>query len=301
MPNFIEKHRSTLSKVVPIFLVAVCCVLAFSPLIFAEQYQPAQHIKITAKENNRLLSAADVMSFKQQNPLCILVDVRKKTEFQKIRIPESINIPLPFVKTKSYLHGMKVILLDNGHDLKRLLQEADALGEKGLDISVLAGGLAAWHQHGGKFAGDLFSVAEFHLLPANHLLPGIRSPFIHTYIDISSEQSPASKIDFPNLFHVPVQSKNDLPQLASFIKKQKIEQLSAVLILNNDGKYEAIASLPELCNTTVFFLKGGGSGYFQATQQHVAMIQTREKRLKTIGGCPTCPAAKEKKLSSEIE
>ena len=47
-----------------------------------------------------LISVKDATEAKKNNPLTIFVDVRAEEEFQKIRIPDSINVPVHSLKQK---------------------------------------------------------------------------------------------------------------------------------------------------------------------------------------------------------
>lgn len=248
-----------------------------------------------------VLSAQEAMARLRDDPLVILVDVRRKLDFQKIRIPGSINIKLPFIKTKQYLKGMKVILLDSGYDSARLLFRANILNENGFDVSVLAGGMAAWHQHGGKFEGDSFAVRDLHFIPPDSLLSLLKDPATYTFIDISSEQKSGDASLLPRLFHVPVQTEKDIAGLITFIRDLHLNKLSTVVILNTEGKYKKVMSLPEHCDASIFFVVKGLRGFQQARQHHSDMLRSREERLKTVGGCPTCPAANKHTRESKPE
>jgi len=281
-----------------IAIIAIGFFASWQPFAWAGKYQPAREFTSNRADNGLLLSVADVITLKKQNTHAILVDVRNEAAFEKTRIPESINVPLPFVKTKQYLRDMQIVLVDNGYNFTRLLREAKVLKEKGFDVSILAGGLAAWHQKGGKLVGDLFNLERFYIIPAHYLLPGNRSLLFQTYIDISSKQNPEMQSDFPEVIHIPVKQKEDFQQVISVIE-EKTDPLSAVLIFNNDGNYDPIASLPESCAITGFYLKDGLNGYQRAARQHHAMLQTRDQRLKKVGGCTTCPDAEDNKIKSK--
>jgi rhodanese-related sulfurtransferase len=105
---------------------------------------------IAASYSPLLISVKEAIEIKKENPRTLLVDVRGEESFKKIHIPDSINVPLHFIKTKGYLKNIHVILVNRGYEQNRLLHQAELLNKKGFEIVVLSGGLAAWSQLGGK-------------------------------------------------------------------------------------------------------------------------------------------------------
>jgi rhodanese-related sulfurtransferase len=87
----------------------------------------------------------------------ILVDVRDAAQFEKFHIPDSINIPLFALKTKTFLKPKPIILIDAGHSYKQLKDESEILSKAGFIISILDGGLCQWKQMGGLLEGDVFA------------------------------------------------------------------------------------------------------------------------------------------------
>jgi rhodanese-related sulfurtransferase len=241
-----------------------------------------------------MLSVQDVNNLLQRNSSAILVDTRDEKAFKRTRIPGSINIPASFIKTKEYLVNMKVVLVDDGYRLKELLPKVTRLNNNGFDVSILAGGVAAWHQSGGEFEGDLFDLERFHRIPAHYAVPGSRSPFLKTWIDISPQKNNEDQIYPSDTVHIPVRKAHDIQKIVNAINKEDADPLSAVLISNTDGNYASVASLSEQSASTVFYLKNGLAGYKKAVDQQQAMLQARSMRLKTVGGCSTCPEVQEK-------
>ena len=237
-----------------------------------------------------LISVKDAIEEKRKNPRMIFVDVRTEDAFQNIHIPGSINVPLHFVKTKGYLHNMTVILVSQGHRHSRLLLQAELLNKKGIKTVVLAGGLAAWSQQDGDLAGP--GSAEPGML--HEVDPAALSAIeITRFIDVSAEKLEGDSPLFSGAEHVPVSSQDDLPALAALIDGKRSSSLATVLIFNRKGEYSRLENLPAKCRTTLFFLQGGSEGYGKEMLRQQAILEPKSERMKTIGGCSTCPPVKD--------
>ena len=91
----------------------------------------------------------------------VLVDVRRPEEFDQVRIPGSINIPLNAVASRRFLAGRTLILVDRGFSHAALGNACRSLRSKGNPRAyVLAAGLVGWRTAGGALDGDPFAVRE---------------------------------------------------------------------------------------------------------------------------------------------
>lgn len=90
-----------------------------------------------------------------QKPEGILwVDIRNKEAVERARIPDSIQIPLYAIKTKSFLRGRRVVVIDEGYGSRVVDSECRRLREMGFsDLWVWYGGLNAWRVLGGELEG----------------------------------------------------------------------------------------------------------------------------------------------------
>ena len=236
-----------------------------------------------------LYTVDEAITAKKGNPRTIYVDTRREEEFQTVRIPSSINIPIHFIKTKSYLKNMDIILLNQGYSLSQLQREGELLKDKGFRVMILAGGIAAWHQEGQRLEGDRFAMHALHHISAAELLSEASSSFVKLSVNISSA-SKNNKILGESL-HQAVNGAEDLPKLINSINSRGLDERSGVLIFNEKGDYSLLETLPKQCSPTIFFLNGGMEEYQLKAEQHLAMLQPKEQRIKTFGGCSTCPPA----------
>jgi len=67
----------------------------------------------------------------------VLIDVRNREEFEKFRIPGSINIPLFAIKTKTFLKRKPLVLINEGESYRPLEQECKRLRDTGFTVSIL--------------------------------------------------------------------------------------------------------------------------------------------------------------------
>jgi rhodanese-related sulfurtransferase len=296
--NTISRKKDSVA-ILPRFVIFYCLVFLFSSSFPGiSQATEADKTGINTEINTLLLSVKELIALQKINPATIIVDVRSPGQFQELHIPQSINIQLPFVKTKNYLKNMKVILVNQGYNQNELREAAIVLQEKGFDIGILNGGLASWHQMGEKFNGENKSMVEqFHLLPPELFLAAKELSNINLSIDISPELNQELNEGFPGSLHVPVHDKNDIPKLIEIIEAQSPEKHASVLLFNIDGQYYASDIISQLSDIPLFFLKGGLQGYQLAMTRHQAMWLPRDERLKKVGGCATCPETNDKETA----
>jgi rhodanese-related sulfurtransferase len=91
----------------------------------------------------------------------LLIDVRRSNEFDKFQIPGSLNLPTFSVKSKPYLKGKHIVLVNDGHYVTQLNQECAHLKSLGFNkVEIMSGGLYAWHQAGFPVRGDRFEISK---------------------------------------------------------------------------------------------------------------------------------------------
>ena len=83
--------------------------------------------KIIQRDSDFIISAPTLKEELQQNKTILLVDVRRPEEFEKSRIPNTLNIPLHKVKTKIFLKNLDFVLINAGGNYRTLEEEAARL------------------------------------------------------------------------------------------------------------------------------------------------------------------------------
>lgn len=84
-----------------------------------------------------------------------IIDIRPAAEFERVRIPGSLNIPPYALRHSTFLEGRQVLLVDQGVDrqgLGSLCYQLQAAGHR--KVTILAGGLSAWHASGRELVGS---------------------------------------------------------------------------------------------------------------------------------------------------
>ena len=110
------------------------------------------------------ISPDTVLHKLKQKQKIALLDVRSQEEFERLRIPGSINLPLHAIKTKFVLKSFFIVLINEGFNYAALENECRHLRELGFKTFILNGGLAAWERHGNRLAGDLFALEEMRVV-----------------------------------------------------------------------------------------------------------------------------------------
>jgi len=219
-----------------------------------------------------------------------LVDVRPPEEFNKVSIPGSLNIPLAFVKTKTYLRSKTVILVNAGFARSKLQAECRILKKRGFKASILDGGLLGWHGQGQTLKGDLTRLTTYtRVTPAIIYQEAKQSNFI--FIDVSPEGA-AGKQTLPGtVLQIPFDSRQganlDLKQaLGKAANKVSIDR---IIVCNRLG--EGYAAIRQGVNgigvNSVFYLEGGWQAYKHYTDHYARLYKSREERLERTS-CNNC-------------
>jgi rhodanese-related sulfurtransferase len=236
----------------------------------------------------------------------LLIDVRDPRDFEKFRIPGSLNIPLFALKTKALLKSRPLVLINEGRSYKVLIDEAAALSIAGFTVSILDGGLRQWQQKKGPMEGDLFAARQIRLVPPAGLSAGLKYEnwiFIDVSIPNGSEKSIGkSKIPLepnpgPEALHpitIPfsVHDQAFISKIKAVITNHKEKDfLCLVFADEKESRYPDLEKQLQAAGITiVFFLEGGLEAYraFESRQNNrdqTSRFGTRENGPKA---CPSC-------------
>ncbi|MBF0227162.1 MAG: rhodanese-like domain-containing protein [Desulfobacterales bacterium] len=211
-----------------------------------------------------LISMESVIRDINQNTNIILIDVRDSSSFNEFRIPESINIPIYFIKTKNFLKSKKIVLVDNGYGYHYLDEECRNLQKSGFQVSILKGGIYEWVEKKAPIIGNMAITSELNKIPSNIFFEekDFNSWIV---INISENASENSKKLFPDSIHIPLSNdlKNWANQLMDTIKAYNNNPFLSCVLFNDTGndyeKVEKIVSEKNIKN--LFYLKGGLKDY----------------------------------------
>lgn len=276
-------------------------ILKISPELLANRLKKPDH--------SLLVSAESVLSKIKHKQKFVFVDVRNSEEFEKVRIPGSINIPLHFIKSKAFLKLKPLVLVNTGYPYSQMEKECERLRNNGFKAWILIGGIHSWCRKGGQLKGDLLTLNGYNKISPRIFLQG-KDYSNQIVLDVSKEHTQASKKLIPYATHIPF--FNDSVELDLLVSAPTAEskynpnfgdfRVSAVnktdikyfLIFNENGdhyeKIEKIMQKKGLENT--FYLKGGLNAYKRFLQHLTLSRKSRDRRLKRIDKCRNCGPAK---------
>ena len=242
------------------------------------------------------ISAKAVQQHLTKGKRSVFVDVRNAKEFEKVSIPGAVNIPLHFIKTRTFLKDKALILVDGGYPDRQTEETCKALRHEGFRVSILSCGLLAWHRQGGPVKGDLLALNRYKNISPLRFYRG-KNRDNQIIIDVSEKQHAESMQLMPSAKHIPIQvsSQTAVSQVEKSILKQNINPLFPIVIFNQTGEqYEAIENIIKKAGlNNAYFLKGGLKGY-QKFLQHLALSrQPKESRIKAANRCGNCGPQKE--------
>jgi rhodanese-related sulfurtransferase len=256
------------------------------------------------------ISVEAVMEQLQDKQDLVFVDVRESQAFEQVRIPGSLNIPLFAVKTKAFLKGKTLVLVDEGYRPRQLAEACEQLRQAGFDARFLFGGLNAWHIWSAKFIllplqGDIFTQKTLNRMPPRALFAEQEGKYwlvINVSASGEAQSLPGGELHPPG----PPQGGNVQPQTLSVpFNRDHPKQFLAdiehavahaptrsewflIVIANQHGEdYEAIERV--LQNTRiapVFFLEGGFKAYRQFVAQQTQIRQGQPQDITT--SCQPC-------------
>lgn len=276
-------------------------ILKISPEMITKRLKKSDH--------SLLISVESVLSKIKHKQKIVFVDVRNSEEFEKVRIPGSINIPLHFIKSKAFLKLKPLVLVNTGYPYSQMEKDCERLRNNGFKAWILMGGIHSWQRKGGQLKGDFLTLNGY-----NKISPRIffqeKDYSNQIVLDVSKEHTQASKKLIPYATHIPFFSYSaDLDLLLSAITAESKynpdfgdlrasavnkEGVKYFLIFNENGdQYEKIEKIMQkkgLENT--FYLKGGLNAYKRFLQHLTLSRKSRHSRLKRVDKCRNCGPAK---------
>ncbi len=219
----------------------------------------------------------------------ILIDVRNSKEFEKFRIPGSLNIPLFAVKTKTFLKSNALVLMNEGQSYKELIHECAILSGSGFTVSILDGGLSQWRRRGGPLEGDVFAQRELNRVTPQTFFAG-QGHENWIVIDLSRSGKPGIRSEKIQPVHIPYANDPEdfISKVKDVVRQQKDKDFSSILIYDEAGiVYDEIERHIQAAGIqNVLYLKGGLEGYKTFEQQQIhRLVQgkqdpgTRDRRV----------------------
>jgi rhodanese-related sulfurtransferase len=219
-----------------------------------------------------------------------LIDIRSADKFRLGHIPGSLNLPLFTVKTKSFLQSRSVVLLNEGHDDRTLLAEANRLRSLGFSgVRVLQGGLCEWLQHSGPLAGEDIDAIELSTISPEQFLRVHAQPG-WLVINVGA---PGDSTKWPD--KMPIRTVScDGTQFSENLASAILDGSSVerVLLVNATGtSYEAVKPFVRSTTLPVFFLGGGLIAYEKCAARELAMQNRRPVTLTSQNSAKFGPSS----------
>ncbi len=239
-----------------------------------------------------VVSVESILKEMKGKPEAILVDVRPRSEFEKSRIPGSIQVDLFAVKTKNLLKAKPLVLVNEGYSCSRLEEEVKGLRDAGFMASILDGGLSEWRRKGGPLEGDAFAQKDLNKIPPQIFFQE-RVYDNWVVIDATTANKHMAASLLPE--NIPMVSSNGpeppAAQLKAIMARRKAMPSLFFLILDDDGKDQERLEklLTEAGISRVFFLDGGIAGYRSFLEQQAepaAIPRTSRKGGRTMRTLP---------------
>lgn len=212
-----------------------------------------------------------------------IIDTRKASEFDKYRIPGSLNIQPHALKTKAFLKSHGFVLIDESHTSAELERVCADLKRNGYaKASVMQGGLFLWKARGGMLEGDTIAAARAlsTVRPAELMQEQPHKDWL--IIDVSNRKNADFKKYFPMAVSIPWSRdrKNEKPLLAAMNSAGN----KRILVVDETGEsYAWIEGQVGTQRKDVLYLEGGLRGYLKYQREQVAMWKQRDEQPKRKG------------------
>lgn len=217
----------------------------------------------------------------------MLVDIRQAAEFEKVRIPGAINIPLHAVKTKAFLKSRPFVLVNEGVAARAMKKECEKLKKLNFKPSFLDGGIIAWQKCGGRLEGDLLRLKAYRFIsPRTFAQEKDRGDI--QIIDLSEKQSDMSRQLVPRPIHI-----SGMNGLARMAEKKGSANTIFVFLNHTDIHYRMIERIMNKTDAAAVFYLDGGLTAYGTFVEHISKPKTNRKR--TTSTCRPCIQAQEEK------
>nr|WP_303649986.1 rhodanese-like domain-containing protein [Desulfobotulus pelophilus] len=217
----------------------------------------------------------------------VLMDTRPADVFESCHIPDSINVPLYGIRTRSFLKKKSIVLVGNGFSLGAAVSMGEELNKAGYSASVLAGGLLAWQERGGRLAGDPFACHGLAVVSPDLFAEslGREQPLMIYVKEEEGERVPSSF--FHGLLNLSSISSDGGQALRDVLGLRDNFFLRPLVLITGDGRDNAVLQRRVSAEgiRQVYFLAGGWKGYEEYRRKQQAGMGPVEKRSVGDYGC----------------
>jgi len=225
------------------------------------------------------------------NPNLILIDTRVNNQYNNLKIPNSIHMPIYSIKTKSFLKNSQLVLINEGYAYDPLIEEVKQLVNQGFRfVRVLHGGIKSWYKSGGKLIGDLYYMNNLSTISINKFLLDKDYQNVRIIIVIPHDKN--------NYYYIPDaisirwrenNLKKNVENLCDHINQTiEITELYTIIIDNDGSLHDSIlANVEQKVTSTIFFLENGINGIKEYLASQSSQKSTQQKKTRNQK-CPYC-------------
>lgn len=218
----------------------------------------------------------------------LLIDIRRMDQFQKYQIPGSLNLSPFSIKSKRFLTDKRIVLVNEGRNLTQLDGLCTQLKSAGFqDVSVMIGGLHAWHQAGFPITGDRLELSKLSQISPAELISSLHERDWR-FIDLDRS--------LPNLASLLTTSdtleyRDSNAEFIAVVNKVNGQfgnaSLTGFVVVSSQGdNYQQIEHLLQLTEAkNIFYLSGGISELKRYLNTHSSLISRLAKGFKEPHRC----------------
>jgi rhodanese-related sulfurtransferase len=244
--------------------------------------------KLLQRDSSVLLTPDDLQQRLQHQRAVTLVDVRPPEEFERVRIPGSINVPLFAVKTKPFLRNRPLVLINGGAEWRTLEEECQRLNQNGFQAFALLGGIVAWRDKHSALEGNPSYTEDYRQMDVQTFYREKNYQDV-LVLELSPEQSARAEKLLP--FARPV---SDAANIQKIWKESGSQYRTVILVGVPEITRQALAAADIGSLGPAFVLQGGVDAYGIYLERLTLSWRSREERLVQVGRCRECGPPREK-------
>jgi len=242
-----------------------------------------------ASERGLYIAAEDALE-KMKRSDTILVDVRSAENFQRYRIPGAVHLPLYALKSKPFLKGKCIILVNEGCSYSAMEQECRKLRDSSLEVWILQGGMNYWYGAGYALEGDMIAVRDLSRMSPQDAFNEV---IYDRWVVVNIADADAAKVAriFPTSIALPFGRKGTF---FAFTAKSRLSSYqdpnhSILIVDENTNHYARVEhTLREAGYKNIFFLEGGRPAYEDVLAKQAMIWRTDAKQTITVKKCKNC-------------
>ena len=217
----------------------------------------------------------------------LVIDVRPAEQWDRVRVPHSLNVRPDEIRTKHFLMNRAITLLDRGENLDAMMSLCARLRDSGFsDVKLVVGGLAEWGRSGPVLPSSR-ELADVEILSARDFMlarPG------NEWVVAAIGFDPVQYEVFSDMHWVAHEGEGEklIDVIGSKARELQAGENAAVLFISKSGAYERdIPGLKDLRRKSrVYFLEGGLSElqrYAESRRRMIARVDREPKLVKRCG------------------